>query len=126
MKRSVRKWRVALVALITLAVVLVWPPVGSEASSSTVHAATAASDNHHHAHVEENSPQGALHGTLDEDCQASAIGCCMMTHCHPGISVDALEMATVVASDRTTAAAPVRGLGSDPGVILPPPRRLWL
>jgi len=32
-------------------------------------------------------------------------------------------MITVAASDETTAATPVPGLGNDPGVILPPPQR---
>lgn len=35
-------------------------------------------------------------------------------------------MTTMAVSDVTTAAEGVRGLGSDPGVVLPPPRRLAL
>lgn len=124
MKRSVRIWRVVLAALMTLAVVLVWPPEGAE-SASSVHAAVTPSHSHH-GHAEKKAPQQVRHSTLDEDCPVSAIGCCMMTHCHPGISVDPHQMNTMAVSDETAASAAVRGLGSDPGVILPPPRRVLL
>lgn len=125
MKRSVQIWRGVLAVLMTLAVFVVWPPRGSEALSSTDHAAITASHSHH-AHAEEISPQPVLDVTLDADCQLSAIGCCMMTHCHLVISVAAHEMTNVVTSGETRAATPVRGLGSDPGMILPPPRRSWI
>lgn len=67
MKRSVQIWRVALAALMTLAVILVWPPLGSEAASSSLHA-TAPASHSHHTHAEEGSPQRVLPVTLDEDC----------------------------------------------------------
>jgi len=123
MKRSVQIWRVALAALMTLAVILVWPPLGSEAAKSTIHAVAPASHSHH-AKDEEEIAQWVLHVTLDADCQASAIGCCMMTHCHPGISVDPHEMSAFTSNDETMSAAAVQVLGSGPGVDLPPPRRL--
>jgi hypothetical protein len=118
--------KMALTALMTLAVILVWPPIESEAASSNDHVAITASHSQHHAHAEEISPQRVLHVTLDADCQPSAIGCCMMIHCHPGISVVAHEMTTVVASDEPTIAGAPRRSGSDPAVNLPPPRRLSL
>jgi hypothetical protein len=113
MKRSDQTWRVALAGLMVLAVILVWPPLGSDAASSADHVAITALHSHD-AHAQ------------DVDCQPSAVGCCMMTHCHPGMSFDAHEMTTVVARSETTVAPPVRGLGNNPGVILPPPRRSWL
>jgi hypothetical protein len=108
-----------------LAVILVWPPLGSDAASSTDHAEITASHSHH-AHAQAISAERVLHVTLDADCQHSVVGCCMMTQCHPGISVNAHEMTTVVARSETMVAPPVRGLGNNPGVILPPPRRSWL
>ncbi|SDX70563.1 hypothetical protein SAMN04488238_11626 [Roseicitreum antarcticum] len=125
MKRSVQIWRVALAVLMTLAVILVWPPLGSEAASSTIHAVFPASHSHH-THAGEDDPQRVLHVTLDVDCQASAIGCCVMNHCHPGISVDLHEMTAFASNDETMVAVALRGSGSEPGVITPPPRRLWL
>lgn len=125
MKRYVQMWTVPLVALMTLAVIFVWSPLWSQSASSPVHAAVI-SYHGQHEHAEQKGPQRPSHSALDEDCQASAIGCCMMTHCHPGISVDAHEMTRVMARDETTAARPQRVLGSGPRLILPPPRRPWL
>lgn len=123
MRQSVRIWRVALSALLMLAVVFVWPPVGSDPESSMVHTATTASDSHH-SHEKHRSSEQDRHGALNDGCQGSVTGCCMMTHCHPGISVKPHEMAAVTTHDEMTDPAAVQGLGSEPGVILPPPRRL--
>ena len=125
MKRSDQTWRLALAGLVALAVIFVWPPLKSDAASSTDHVAITALHSHG-AHAQDIGAKRVHHVTLDADCQPSAVGCCMMTHCHPGMSVDAHEMTTVVARSETTVAPPVRGLGNNPGVILPPPRRAWL
>ncbi len=125
MRRSVHIWRVALAVLTTLAVILVWPPLGSEAASPTDHAAITASHSHH-THAGEDDLQRVLHVTLDVDCQASAIACCVMTHCYPGISVDPHEMTAFASKDEIMSAAVVRGSGCEPGVNIPPPRRLSL
>lgn len=123
MEWSVQVWRVALAALIALAVILVWPPLGSEAASPTVHEASPAF--HSHAtRAEENSPQRVIHGNMDADCYTSAICRCAMTHCHSGISVEPHKMATFTFDDETIAAAAVQRLGSSPDVVLPPPRHL--
>ena len=123
MKWSGQIWSVALAALMTLAVSLVWPPLGSEAASSTNHAPITALERHQ-THAEEISPPLVRHVSLDADCQPSAFGCCAMTHCHPAISVDAHQMTNVVAAGETTTTAAARHSSSDPGVNLPPPRRL--
>ncbi|MEO9787627.1 MAG: hypothetical protein ABJF67_08465, partial [Aurantimonas coralicida] len=47
-----------------------------------------------------------------------------MTFCHPGISVDPHDLPIVAGEDRRTSASTVRGKGSEPSVILRPPRRL--
>lgn len=108
----------ALVAL----VVLVWPPDGLEAASPYVHAEVHPLHSHL-MHAKERRPQRVLPFMLDANCHASAFGCCAMAHCHPAISVDPHEMTNISANDDETAAVAEQGLGSDPGVILPPPRR---
>jgi hypothetical protein len=125
MTSSVQIWRFVLAALTTLAIIFAWPPLGSNSMSSHLLAAVSSSPSHHKC-AEERGAQRVLHGTRDEDCRASVTGCCMTTHCLPGLLVGPHEMATLAAIDETATAAAVRGLGSDPGVILPPPRCPWL
>lgn len=120
MKISTRMVNTGLAALLTLAFVLIWPPVVAGSASSSNHAAQA--DTHgHHAHTEQH---GLLNIKMDADCGASAIGCCMMVHCCPGLSAGPHDMPGSVSNDSTTAASAVRATGSDPGMVLPPPRRL--
>jgi hypothetical protein len=122
MKRSFRLCRPLFAALMTLAVFLVWAPAGSQAASLMLHAAAGAS-HVHHVQGEAGIPQPELHGALSEDCQASANRCCRMAHCHPALSVHALEMIRVATRGETAVAVPGPGAGSEPEVILPPPRR---
>lgn len=122
---SVHVWRLAAAALMALCISLVWQLPGSLGASSHAYAVVPTSDSSH-APAEATSSLSAMHVHLEADCYDSTIGCCVMTHCHPGISVDPHEMTTVVARSETMVAPPVRGLGNNPGVILPPPRRSWL
>lgn len=121
MKRSERMWRVVVAALLALAVALVWPPAGSgSASPDTRGVQTAAQSNHDHG-----APSGRhsiVH--VDSNCDASGIGCCVMTVCHPGISADPQDMPLAATDGDTPAATEVRGVGRAPGVVLPPPRRV--
>jgi hypothetical protein len=125
MKKSARIWNMAMAALLALTFAFIWPPANFGSPSPNDHTAQAESHTQH-AHAKPSDQHSILTVQMDADCDAATLGCCMMAHCCPGISVGAHEITTVTASDETTAAAPVRGLGSDPGVILPPPRRLWL
>jgi len=115
----------AMAALLALAFAFIWPPANFGSPSSYGQAAQAEAHTQH-ADAKPSGQHSFLTVQMDADCDAAAAGCCMMVHCCPGISVGAHEITTVTASDETTAATPVPGLGSDPGVILPPPRRLWL
>ena len=115
----------AMAALLALAFAFIWPPANFGSPSSHDHAAQAEAHTHQ-AHAKPSGQHSFLAVQMDADWGAAATGCCMMAHCCPGISVGAHEVTTVTSSDETTAATPVPGSGSDPGVILPPPRRLWL
>jgi hypothetical protein len=112
-----------MVALLALAIVLGWPPV-DPGSASPYNNGVQLAAHGHHAHTEQNGHHRILHVNLDADCDSSAIGCCGMTHCYPGISVDPHDLPLLAGDDGTTAASAVRGTGSDPGMVLPPPRRL--
>ena len=112
-----------LAALLTLALVFVWPPVDLGFASPANHGVQAGTHGHH-AHIEQNDQIRHLSVTLSADCEASAIGCCMMAHCCPGISVGPHDLPVFVGDDGATAASAVRGTGSDPGMVLPPPRQL--
>lgn len=119
-KKSVRIWNMAMAALLALAFAFVWPPANFGFPSD--HTAQAEADTQH-AHGKPSGQHSFLTVQMDADCAAAAAGCCMMAHCCPAISVGAHEMTKLAASDVTTAAEAVSGLGSDPGVVLPPPRR---
>lgn len=112
-----------LAALLTLAFVLVWPPVDHGSALTDNHGVQAGTHGHR-AHIEQNDQIRHLNVKLDADCDASAIGCCMMAHCCPGISVGPQDLPVFVRDDGATAASAVRGTGSDPGMVLPPPRRM--
>lgn len=125
MRRFAQIWGILLAALMTLTVIAVWPPGGSGPASSSVSAAVI-SFHSYPQYPDENGSRPAVRGNLDEDCQPASSGCCMMIHCYPGISVEPHKVAAIAVNDKTTTAAATRGLGSDPGVILPPPRGLRL
>jgi hypothetical protein len=110
-----------LAALLTLAFVLVWPPVDPRFASSDDHGVHAGTHGHH-AHAEQSDQILHRDVTSDGDCAASAIGCCDTAHCCPGIAVGPHDLLLSVRDDGVIAASAVRGTGSDPGMVLPPPR----
>lgn len=120
MKMSAQMLRTGLAALLTLAFIVIWPPVDYGSASFSHHAAQTGT----HGQQTHTEQHGLLNIKTDADCDASAIGCCMMAHCYPGISVGPHDMPGFVSDDGTTAASAVRGTGSDPGMVLPPPRNL--
>lgn len=110
-----------LAALLTLAFTFIWSPV-HHVSASGYDLAAQAGTHGHHAHAEQNDPHSLLNVKRDAECETTAIGCCMMAHCCPGISVGTHDVPGLVGGNGTTAAPAVRGTGSDPGMVLPPPR----
>lgn len=124
MKPSERIWGMVMALLLTLAVALIWPPAEPGSASPDNHGIQTAMQSHHD-HAALSGRHRVLHVDLDADCD-SGLGCCVMTLCHPGLSVDPQDMPVIAADDDTSAASMVRGVGSDPGVVLPPPRRFPL
>lgn len=125
MEKSVRIWNMAMAALLALAFAFVWPPANLGSSSPSDY--TAQAEPHiQHAHGKPSGQHSFLTVQMDAACAAAAAGCCMMAHCCPAISVGTHVMTGMAVREVTTAAEAVRGLGSDPGVVLPPPRSLAL
>lgn len=112
-----------LAALLTLAFVLVWPPVDHGSALSDNHGVQAGMHGHH-APIDPSDQMRHLNVQLDTECDASAMDCCMMAHCCPGLSVGPHHPPVLVRDDGATAASVVRGTGIDPGMVLPPPRRM--
>lgn len=111
-----------MAALLALAVVLVWPPVGP-GSASPYDSAGQLEPRSDHAHGAQSSQHQVVIVDLAAACDASAAGCCVMAHCYPGISVDPHDLPLFAGDEGTTAASAVHGAGRDPGMVLPPPRR---
>jgi len=112
-----------IAALLALVVMVVWSP--DNPGSLSPEGDLMQSQHHSHdAAQSRNNPQGVLHAGPYADCDASGIGCCVMTHCHPGIASDLHDMTVFVADEETTPAAAVLSFGRGPAVVLPPPRRL--
>lgn len=123
-KQSGGFWAVAIAALMALAMVLAWAPVGREAGAPRVHAAVHAPVIQHALAAEDDRQ---AHGSmLHAECGISAMGCCGMGHCLSGIAVEPLETTGHAARDEARVAATVQASGSEPGLILPPPRRTRL
>ena len=122
MKRSGRLSRMAMAAMMALAMVLVWPTADKGSASPYDHGVQSVLQRHH-AHAAQNSRHRVLHVNLNADCDASASGWCVITP-FPGIFFEPHGMPIAATDDETTEASAVRGFGREPGVILPPPRRL--
>jgi hypothetical protein len=114
--------RTFLAALLSLAFVLIWAPFIA-GSASSYHAAQAGMLGHH-ADTEQADQHGRRTIKTEAECDASAVRCCMMAHCCPGMSVGPQDMPGFVSDDVSTAALAVCGTGCDPGLVLPPPRSL--
>lgn len=64
------------------------------------------------------------HSGKDTDCGGATVICCMMSMCHPAISIDPVEMPTVANLDEAASSVLVQSLGNEPAIILPPPREI--
>lgn len=112
-----------MAALLTLAIFLAGPPVGH--SSASVSNQTAKAETLGHFTHTEQSDQHRHHKVkLNVDCNATALGCCMMAHCCPGNLVDLHDVPLVDGEEETKTASAVRCTGSNPWIVLPPPRLL--
>jgi hypothetical protein len=118
-KLANRAVQVMIAAMLTLAVSLMWPSTGSVASSSHAHVHGIENDvsRDHSAHHDRR-----LDGAIQIDCEPSAIGCCMMTLCHPALAIEPNHMAFMGGGGRPEPAMAARVFGSKPDVVDPPPR----
>lgn len=121
MSRRARIERTGLAALLTLAFAFIWPPVHHGFASPHNHPVDAEA-HAHLAHPEKSDQRSLLNVETDADCEAAVLGCCIMAHCCPGISVGPHYTPALFSNDGTTAASAVLGEGIDPGLVLPPPR----
>ncbi len=131
MTGSRQLWQRVLAAVLTLAIVLAFAPLDHRAASAAAQGAQSvavSSAPAHHAPARfaqkgyADQPAAPL-GFLQADCDGAAGFCCWMTTCHPGILSDPQPVPIGGMDDQTTAAAGLGGMGRDPEMILPPPRR---
>lgn len=111
-----------MAALLALTVLFVWPPVEPSSASPDSHGIQVAHHGHH-PYSKQSDQHRLLHVNLHADCDASAMGCCTMMHCCPGVSVSPHDLPLFGGNGETTAASAVHVTGSDPAMVLPPPRR---
>lgn len=112
--KDVTKFRDVLTSLLlALAISLAWPAMGSPheppAQTGQHHPAAADAQGEHH--------EGAAACSPDP-------GCCVMTHCHPGVAQPLLEMPHALPLPRHQPSAPAKEAGVEPPILLPPPRAL--
>ncbi|NMG41023.1 hypothetical protein GRZ55_17380 [Chelativorans sp. ZYF759] len=104
--------------LLVLAVSLAWP------SMAAPHDRHAESGNHHPASADAH---GAPHHHRNVDqtpvCSAE-LGCCAMTHCHPGVAQALLRMSLADLHPKHEPSSPAQEAGVDPPILVPPPRAL--
>lgn len=100
--------------LLAVAVSFAWPAMGAPHDQHARPGAhhLAATDGHHHA---------------DRDatpvCSAE-IGCCVMTHCHPGVAQLLSRMPPAGLHPKHLPSPASTQAGIDPAILVPPPRLL--
>lgn len=104
--------------LLALAVSLAWPAMGAphdlSAHSGESHIAAAHAHSTGHAHVND----------VPKPACSPDLGCCVMTHCHPGVAQPPLEIVLVGLFPRHLPLVTRDAAGVDPAILVPPPRLL--
>lgn len=122
------KWQktvwTAVAALLAVALVFVVPFAHHRGSASPHGMGMQLASHSHEAQTEQDGRPQGYHVALHADCDASATVCCCVTHCHQGLTVAPHEIAFIAYDKVRDAAAGIRVSGSEPRVLLPPPRRL--
>lgn len=110
------------VALLAIAMGAVWAPLGSSAGNLPAHV-----DHHqagaHSDHLMDTHDYRGL-SEPQPDCRSSGPICCLMTICHPVLMVDPITVAFLGVCSEKAQAGACAVSASDPGVAVPPPRRL--
>lgn len=104
--------------LLVLAVCLAWPAMGAP------HDPPPLPGQHHLASADAH---GAAHNHGDHDAYPaclSDLGCCVMTHCHPGVAQQLLLMPHAALFPRYLPSAATGEAGIVPAILVPPPRLL--
>lgn len=119
MPHSRAKIRDVLTALLlAVAVSFVWPTMGNP------HDHSAHSAPHHLVAVDSH---GTGHTPVSHDRLPSCstdLGCCVMTHCHPGVAQPPMEMPQAGLIPGHEPSLPTDEAGIDPAILVPPPRAL--
>lgn len=103
---------------LVLAVSLAWPAMGAPHDSPPF------SGQHHLAATDAH---GAAHDHGDHDAYpacSSDLGCCLMTHCHPGVAQPPLPMPHAALFPGHLPSAATDEAGIVPAILVPPPRLL--
>ncbi len=104
--------------LLALAVTLVWPTGGNS------HGHSAHSGPHHLMAV---GLHAAGHAPANHDPLAACaadLGCCVMTHCHPGVAQPPLGMPQAGVFPGHEPSVRTDEAGAEPAILVPPPRAL--
>lgn len=102
--------------LLVVAVSLAWPAMDAPHDMSSVP--------HHLASVDAH---GTSHGHANHDATpvcSPDLGCCVMTHCHPGVAQPSLPMPHAALFPQYLPFDPADEAGIDPAILVPPPRAL--
>jgi hypothetical protein len=103
---------------LVFALSLAWPAMGAP------HDQTPLSGQHHPAAADAH---GAAHehGSHGASPVCSAdLGCCMMTHCHPGVAQSPVPMPYAASLPGHLPFDPADEAGIEPTILVPPPRLL--
>jgi hypothetical protein len=105
--------------LLVLAVSLAWPAMGAP------HDQTPLSFGQHHPAAADAHGAAHEHGSHDRLRSARPdLGCCVMTHCHPGVAQSPLPMPHAASFPGHLPFDPADEAGVDPTILVPPPRLL--
>lgn len=103
--------------VLVLAVSLAWPAMGAPHDPPPLSG--------HHAAAAEATGNAHDHGDHDASPACSSdLGCCVMTHCHPGVAQPPLPMPHAALFPVHLPSAVTDEAGIVPAILVPPPRLL--
>jgi len=123
-----RMLRIALMALLALAVASAWSTGGSMAMSlPTAHAHGSVDMDHAHSPSTSTDAGHAAHAhppttNLESNHDPAAAACCVMTTCHPAVPVLPIEIAHKSSNGPPAPGHVLHPAGNEPSPASPPPR----
>ncbi|GGA53791.1 hypothetical protein GCM10011499_24850 [Pelagibacterium lentulum] len=112
-----------IAALLALAVSLALLPLGVSALDHHPQLHGIGAERLHHSPAHLGSDMGDM-ADAQFPCEHCGIDCCMMTHCHPGLSIEPFGILFTVPGGKTTDTIGAHAFGGPPDVAVPPPRIL--